>query len=114
MAISPNTGPDIYSVSANGLFFRDFGLRDQIRRAAISIASNIAEGFESQTNRSFCRYLATARGSAAEVRAQLYLAQDLGYISEADSADLRSLCESVSLQISGFIRYLEGQAYRKE
>jgi four helix bundle protein len=75
----------IYAVSQNPSFYGDYGLRDQIRRASISIASNIAEGFESQSNPSFCRFLSSARASAAEVRAQLYLANDLGYVSGSDS-----------------------------
>jgi four helix bundle protein len=89
------------------LFFRDYSLRDQIRRAAISIVSNIAEGSESQSNPSFIRYLASARGSAAEVRAQLYLALDFGYISSEDCVALISQTESIGRQIGGFIRYLK-------
>jgi four helix bundle protein len=98
---------DIYAISQGHPFFADFGLRDQIRRASISIASNIAEGFESQSNPSFIRFLASARGSAAEVRAQLYLALDLGYISGADFQRLSSQCESISRQITGFMNYLK-------
>jgi four helix bundle protein len=94
---------NVYSISKNSLFFHDFGLRDQIRRASISIASNIAEGFESQSNSIFCRYLASARGSAAEVRAQLIAAYDLGYISESDFKSLSSKAESISRQLTGFI-----------
>ena len=62
----------IYRLSAAGSFARDFGLRDQMRRAAVSIMSNIAEGFESQTQVMFIQYLARAKGSAGELRAQLY------------------------------------------
>jgi four helix bundle protein len=102
----------IYSISNNRLFSRDFGLRDQILRASVSIASNIAEGFERQSNPSFCRFLACARGSAAEVRAQLYLALDLGYISNADFTRLVSTCESVSRQLTGFIRYLKRATHK--
>jgi four helix bundle protein len=97
----------IYAASKNPSFYRDFGLRDQIRRASVSIASNIAEGFESQSNPSFCRFLSSARGSAAEVRAQLYLALDLGYISGSDFERIASQAESISRQITGFINYLK-------
>ena len=97
----------IYSVSAREAFSRDFGLRDQIRRASVSIASNIAEGFESQSNPSFIRFLATARGSAAEVRAQLYLALDLEYVSTIDFDSLSAICESISRQLTGLISYLK-------
>jgi len=88
----------VYSVSQKPIFRGDYGLRDQIRRASISIVSNIAEGFDSQSNPSFCRYLASARGSTAEVRAQLYLAKDLGYISDTESSALLSRAESIGRQ----------------
>jgi four helix bundle protein len=97
----------IYAVSQNSSFSRDYGLRDQIRRASISVASNIAEGFESQSNPNFIRFLASARGSAAEVRAQLYLAFDLGYISNPDFLSLVSQSESISRQITGLMNYLK-------
>jgi four helix bundle protein len=103
---------EIYSVSGRRLFLADHALREQIRRASISIASNIAEGFDSQTNRSFCKYLASSRGSAAEVRAQLYLALDLGYISKSDCATLISRCVSISRQLTGFMAYLKRTARR--
>jgi four helix bundle protein len=96
----------IYAVSGSRSFSTDFALRSQIRRAAVSIASNIAEGFDSQSNPSLCRYFSSAKGSAAEVRAQLYIALDLGYVSESDLANLISICESVSRQLTGFIAYL--------
>ena len=104
---------DIYAISKTPLFFRDYGLRDQIRRASISIASNIAEGFESQSNPSFCRFLSSARGSAAEVRAQLYLALDLGYISGPDFVAISSQAESISRQITGLLNYLKKSPHRK-
>jgi four helix bundle protein len=63
----------VYKYSSDGVFARDFGLRDQMRRAAVSIMSNIAEGFESQTQAMFIKYLAHAKGSAGELRAQLYM-----------------------------------------
>ncbi len=63
----------VYAISQTPKFSSDHGLVDQIRRAAVSIASNIAEGFDSQSNAVTCRYLASARGSSSEVRAQLYL-----------------------------------------
>ena len=80
----------IHVISKTPHFIKDYGLRDQIRRASVSIVSNIAEGFESQSNPIFCRYLASARGSAAEVRTQLYLSLDWDYISESDCSALVS------------------------
>jgi four helix bundle protein len=111
--LARNLTREVYTVSKNPLFFRDNGLRDQIRRAAISIASNIAEGSESQSNPSFVRFLATARGSAAEVRAQLYLAMDFDYISSSDCAALISQTESISRQITGFIHYLKKSSIKQ-
>ena len=97
----------IYGISKNPLFFKDYGLRDQIRRASVSIVSNIAEGAESQSNLSFCRFLYSARASSAEVRTQLYLAADLNYISDAECAQLVTQAESISRQLTGFIAYLQ-------
>ena len=71
----------IYQVTTTGLFSKDYGLRDQIRRAAISVMSNIAEGFERYSRQEFKQFLSVARGSVAEVRSQLHLAYGLHYIS---------------------------------
>src|SRR5688572_30296581 len=75
---------EIYGVSNRGPFSKDFGLRDQLRRASISILSNIAEGFERSGNKEFAHFLFMAKGSAGELRAQLYVALDLAYISAND------------------------------
>lgn len=99
----------IYKNSADGTFARDLGLRDQMRRAAVSIMSNIAEGFESQTQVMFIKYLSHAKGSAGELRAQLYIAKDQKYISEEDFSEMFSLAEICSKQLARFIQYLENQ-----
>jgi len=104
----------IYEISRNPLLSKDYELRDQMRRAAISIISNIAEGAESQTNSSFCRYLYSARASAAEVRAQLCVALDLKYISETEFAALASQARSISRQVTGFIGYLQKSAHPRK
>lgn len=93
----------VYRVSKNGEFGRDFGLRDQIRCAAVSVTSNIAEGFERGGNREFVQALAVAKGSAGEVRSQLYVALDEGYIREAEFTELRGQCPRLSRVIAGFI-----------
>ena len=67
-----------YICSGSGQFSKDYGLRDQIQRAAVSIMSNIAEGFERGSNKEFIQFLFIAKGSAGEVRSQLYVALDLG------------------------------------
>lgn len=72
----------IYAMTQEGAFARDFGLRDQIRRATVSIMSNLAEGFERGTRPDFHRFVVIAKASCAEVRSQLYVAFDVGYITE--------------------------------
>lgn len=99
----------VYKHSIDGAFSRDFGLRDQMRRAAVSIMSNIAEGFESQTQIMFIKYLAYAKGSAGELRTQLYIAKDQGYLSEKEFETMFSLAEICSKQLARFIQYLESQ-----
>src|SRR6187455_1015360 len=74
---------DIYRVTSDGQFGRDFGLCNQIRKASVSIMSNIAEGFERDGNKEFCNFLSIAKGSAGEVRSQLYVALDQNYITES-------------------------------
>lgn len=72
----------VYTVSNQGAFTKDFGLRDQIRRASVSIMSNIAEGFERDGKGEFLQILAVAKGSSGEVRAQLYIALDQDYLDK--------------------------------
>ena len=72
----------VYAVTREGSFARDFGLKDQIQRAAVSVGSNIAEGFERSGNREFAKFLWIAKGSSGEVVSQLYTAKDIGYITD--------------------------------
>lgn len=103
----------IYAFSATGQFARDFGLRDQMRRAAVSIMSNIAEGCDSRTNPMFVEYLGRARASGGELRCQLYIALDLAYITQEQFETLSAQCEKCCRQMSRLIAYLETQgAYR--
>jgi four helix bundle protein len=99
----------IYRLSSSGAFAHDFGLRDQMRRAAVSIMSNIAEGFESQTQVLFIQYLSRAKGSSGELRAQLYIAQEQEYITADEFQSAFSLAELCSKQLASFIRYLDSQ-----
>ena len=97
----------IYELSRNGEFARDFALKDQIRRAAQSVTSNIAEGFERGGNREFIQLLSDAKGSGGEVRDQLYTAIDENYVTQKDFDELHNLSIEVSRMISGFMKYLQ-------
>ena len=99
----------IYKHTRQDPFAKDFGLRDQIQRAAVSVMSNIAEGFESRTQSVFVDYLGHARGSAGEVRAQLYVALDQGYISESEFESSHQLVETISRQLFRLIEYLKSR-----
>ncbi|MFQ4135052.1 four helix bundle protein [Nodosilinea sp. PGN35] len=98
----------VYGLSKAGGFARDFGLKDQIRRAAVSVMSNIAEGFENRTRGMFINYLGHAKASAGEVRAQAYVALDVGYINHEEFKRLWDLADKCSRQISRFMEYLKG------
>ncbi len=101
----------IYRSTNSGAFGRDFGLRDQIRRAGVSSMSNIAEGFErGGGDKEFARFLSIAKGSAGEVRSQLYVALDAGYITRAEIDELSQLAIEVSRLLSGFMQYLNTSA----
>jgi len=92
---------NIYLLTATERFSRDFGLRDQIQRAAVSIMSNIAEGFERASKAEFHQFLVIAKGSCAEVRSQLYVALDTGYITGDQFEKARAQAEEVGRIIGG-------------
>ena len=96
----------IYEITDCIVFKKDYDLVRQIRRASISISSNIAEGFERNTDKEFTYYLYVAKASAVEVRSQLYLALDLEYISKIEFDELFEKVSDISKLISGFIKYL--------
>lgn len=102
----------IYEASSAGEFSRDFALRDQIRRAAISTMSNIAEGFEREGNKEFLSFLSIAKGSCAEVRAQLYVALDRRYITPEQFAETYGKLDETGRVIGGFMRYLRNSNFR--
>jgi four helix bundle protein len=87
---------------------RDRGFNDQIQRASVSVMSNIAEGFESGTKQGFLNYLYIAKGSAGEVRSQLYAAYDIGYLNVEKFKRLKLKAEECSKLISSFIKGLKG------
>ena len=96
---------NIYAITRSDHFSRNFGLRGQIQRAAVSILSNIAEGFERGGNKEFMQFLAVAKASAGEVRSLLYVAHDLTYIDTETFEQLKSKLLAVSGKISGLIKY---------
>lgn len=97
----------IYDLSGSEAFSKDFGLRDQIRRAAVSVLSNIAEGYERDSDAEFGKFLAIAKGSAGEVRAQLYIARDRNYIGETAFSTAKEAAASLGRRIARFIAYLK-------
>ena len=97
----------IYQLTSDGKFSKDFGLREQIQRASVSIMNNIAEGFERNNNKEYIKFLGYSKGSAGEVRSMLYVATDLGYISQ-DSFNMHyQMAINIITQISNFIKYLK-------
>lgn len=94
---------DIYKVFEN---CRDYGFKDQIQRASVSVMNNIAEGFERRTNKELMNFLFTAKGSCAEVRSMLYIALELKYITKSKFDEWYLLSVEVSKMLSGFIKTL--------
>lgn len=97
----------IYKASRAGEFGKDFSLKDQIRRACISITSNIAEGFERGGNKEFVQFLGHSKGSCGEVRSQLYVALDEEYVAEDHWQELHDRCLEISRLLDGFMKYLQ-------
>ena len=104
----------IYRMTKNKDFSKDFSLRDQIRRAAVSVMSNIAEGFERGSNTEFIQFLYIAKGSAGEVRTQLFVALDMDYITRDEFQKGKDICMDISGQLSGLIQYLKGSRLKGE
>jgi four helix bundle protein len=102
----------VYKITSRGEFARDYGLREQMRRASVSVLSNIAEGFEREGNNEFCQFLSLAKGSCGEVRAQLYVALDQHYITDEQFAAISQQAAEVSRLISGFMKYLRQSQMR--
>jgi four helix bundle protein len=94
----------IYRLTNQGLFLKDFGLRDQIRRAAVSISSNIAEGDELNTDKQSVKYFYTAKGSAAEVLTQSVIAFEIGYISNEEYTFIEKECQVISSMLTRLIQ----------
>ena len=97
----------IYKITNNSSFNRDFALRDQIRKSAISVPSNIAEGFERNSTNQFLYFLVIAKGSAGELRTQLLIAKNQNYIEEVKFEKINKEALEVSKKLGSFITYLK-------
>lgn len=104
---------DIYQVTSKGDFSKDFGLRDQIRRASVSVMSNIAEGFDRGSRGEFHQFLVVAKASCAEVRSQLYVALDVGYIVQEIFSNLNNSTDELSRIIGGLRAAVQKQRDQK-
>jgi four helix bundle protein len=98
---------EIYAASKSGALSQDFGLRDQLQRAVVSIASNIAEGKERETIPELIRYLYIAKGSSGELKTQLIIAQRIGYVEEKRAMELTRRADQVSTKLGALIRTLK-------
>lgn len=99
----------VYRASSKGAFARDFGLRDQLRRAAVSVMANIAEGFERGGRRELHQFLSVGKASCAEVRSGLYVALDAGYISQGELTELLGWAEEVARMLGRMRRTVAAQ-----
>ncbi|MBS1271508.1 MAG: hypothetical protein MAGBODY4_00640 [Candidatus Marinimicrobia bacterium] len=97
----------VYEITDSGKFSKDYDLRSQIRRASISIMSNIAEGFSRYHKKEFIRFLDIAQSSGSEVKSQLYIAADLEYIEKDKATDLFNLIKEVRKTTLGLLKYLD-------
>jgi len=98
---------DVYRITSERRFSKDLGLSTQIQRTAVSIMSNIAEGFERKSKKEFIHFLYIAKGASGELRSQLYIALDLDYINKNEFQEIYQLSEKISKSLAGFIKYLQ-------
>jgi four helix bundle protein len=105
--VARDLGNRIYGFGRESGFSKDYGFRDQIQRAAVSVMNNVAEGFERGSNRDFAKYLFIARGSAGEVRSMLYLALDQKYVTNQQFREAYDLCIRESQLCWGLIKHLQ-------
>ena len=97
---------DVYAISADGSLGKDLGTKDQLRRAALSVMNNVAEGFARFSKKEFILFLNYAQSSAAEVKSILYVCEDLAYLSEQHSGQLREEVDNIRKTILTLIKYL--------
>ncbi|MFH0771547.1 MAG: four helix bundle protein [Candidatus Omnitrophota bacterium] len=99
----------IYKITSDGKLSKDFGLRDQMRRSAISIPSNIAEGDERDTDKESVRFFYIAKGSLAELRTQLRIALEVGFLDKDEFAKIELDCSEIGKMLGGLIKHRKGE-----
>lgn len=99
-------GVEVYKLTSKGILAKDYSVKDQLRRAVISISNNIAEGFEYNNNKSFITFLRYAKGSAGELRSNLYVLKESSMIDKIEYDELHPKLMAISQNIKGFINYL--------
>jgi len=105
---------EIYSFTGRGKSSKDYGYKDQVRRSSLSVMNNIAEGFESQTNKTFFSYLSKAKASCGETRSLLYIALDQSYIEKDKFEELKRHCELLSISLYRWMNYLNKEENRNK
>lgn len=105
--LSIKLASDIFKLSQEGKLEKDFGTKDQIRRASLSVSSNIAEGFEYNNNKQFLRFLNYSKGSLGELRSQVYLLREVGYINEEEFKDLTNQSLNLIKKVKALMNYLK-------
>ncbi len=108
-----NLTREIYRITSSGEFAKDYGLKDQIRRASVSVMSNLAEGFERGRMTEFHQYVSVAKGSCAEVRSQLYVAWDAKYLVKQEFINLMEKSIEVGPIIGGLRQSIQNKRYKK-
>jgi len=104
--LSIKLASDIFKLSQKGKLEKDFGTKDQIRKASLSVSSNIAEGFEYNNNKQFLRFLNYAKGSLGELRSQIYLLKEVGYINEEEFNNLTNQSLNLIKKVKSLMNYL--------
>ena len=102
----------IYQTTNQSSFLKDYNLVSQIRKSAVSIASNIAEGFERDDNKEFINFLYIAKGSCGELRCQLYIAKDQHYLQADSFQEMYNLATEISVSLNKLIKYLQESDYK--
>ena len=102
---SKDLAVDIYKITDQGKFCKDYSLRDQMRRSSVSVPSNIAEGDDLNSDKQSVRYLYIARGSLAELRTQLMISREIDYLNNDEYLELEKRCEKISAMLVGLIKY---------